>query len=79
MIKDNLKEVEKNISAACEQAGRNPDEVTLIAVSKTKPIEMLMEAYDAGVRDFGENYVQELVDKIEAMPDDIYSVIKLNI
>ena len=71
MIKDNLKEVEKNISAACEQAGRNPDEVTLIAVSKTKPIEMLMEAYDAGVRDFGENYVQELVDKIEAMPDDI--------
>lgn len=71
MIKDNLKEVQSNISAACERAGRNPHEVTLIAVSKTKPVEMLMEAYDAGVRDFGENYVQELVDKIEVMPDDI--------
>ena len=71
MIKDNLKEVQSNISAACERAGRNPHDVTLIAVSKTKPVEMLMEAYDAGVRDFGENYVQELVDKIEVMPDDI--------
>jgi len=45
--------------------------VTLVAVSKTKPVEMLMEAYNAGFRRFGENYVQELVDKHELMPKDI--------
>lgn len=45
--------------------------VTLIAVSKTKPNELLLEAYAAGQRDFGENYVQELVDKAEALPKDI--------
>ena len=44
---------------------------TLVAVSKTKPIELLMEAYNAGQRDFGENYVQELVDKQKLMPQDI--------
>jgi hypothetical protein len=71
MIKENLKTVQDNINAACERAGRDPSEVTLVAVSKTKPVEMLMEAYEAGVRDFGENYVQELVDKIETMPKDI--------
>jgi len=48
-----------------------PGSVTLVAVSKTKPNEMLMEAYDAGQRDFGENYVQELVDKYELLPKDI--------
>jgi len=45
--------------------------VTIVAVSKTKPIADLQEAYDIGVRDFGENYVQELVDKNEALPKDI--------
>jgi len=45
--------------------------VNLVAVSKTKPIELLMEAYNAGQRDFGENYVQELVDKQKLMPQDI--------
>ena len=49
----------------------NPEEVTLIAVSKTKPVEMLQEVYNEGIRDFGENYVQELADKIEIMPKDI--------
>ena len=48
-----------------------PEHVTLIAVSKTKPNEMLLEAYDAGQRDFGENYVQELVDKEAQLPKDI--------
>lgn len=48
-----------------------PSHVTLIAVSKTKPVELLQEAYDAGQRDFGENYVQELVDKHQLMPKDI--------
>ncbi|MBP8033305.1 MAG: YggS family pyridoxal phosphate-dependent enzyme [Bacteroidia bacterium] len=48
-----------------------PENVTLIAVSKTKPNDMLLEAYNAGQRDFGENYVQELVDKHEQLPNDI--------
>lgn len=71
MLKENLKNVEANIQAACDRSGRNRDEVTLIAVSKTKPVEMLQEIYDAGIRDFGENKVQELCDKIEKMPSDI--------
>jgi len=45
--------------------------VTLVAVSKTKPVEDILEAYHAGQRDFGENYVQELIDKYEALPKDI--------
>lgn len=53
------------------QAGRRPGDVALIAVSKTKPLWMLKEAYEVGVRDFGENKVQELVEKAENMPSDI--------
>lgn len=53
------------------QAGRRPGDVALIAVSKTKPLWMLKEAYEAGVRDFGENKVQELVEKAENMPSDV--------
>ena len=71
MLKDNLVEVEKRILEACQKAGRSRDEVTLIAVSKTKPVEMLQEIYDANVRDFGENKVQEMCDKIELLPQDI--------
>ena len=71
MIKENLKNVEEKICRACERAGRRREEVTLIAVSKTKPIEDIMEAYDAGIRDFGENKVQELCDKYEKLPKDI--------
>ena len=71
MLKENLKEVEKNISLACEKAGRKREEVTLIAVSKTKPVPMLQEIYDEGIRDFGENKVQELASKYEEMPKDI--------
>ena len=71
MLKDALIEVENNILDACERSGRNPEEVTLIAVSKTKPVEMLQEVYNEGIRAFGENYVQELADKIEIMPKDI--------
>ena len=70
-IKDNLKTVNTNIEAACDKAGRAYDSVTLIAVSKTKPNEMVMEAYEAGIRDFGENHVQELVSKIDTLPHDI--------
>ncbi len=72
MIRENLEEVERKISAACERAGRSRSEVTLIAVSKTKPVSMLNEAYDTGIREFGENKVQEMMDKFEAMPRDIH-------
>ena len=72
MIKDNLEEVEGRIAAACSRAGRQREDVTLIAVSKTKPVEDLMQAYDCGIREFGENKVQELVDKYEKMPQDIH-------
>lgn len=71
MLEDNLKEVERRIEAACKRAGRSRDEVTLIAVSKTKPVSMLQEAYDLGVRVFGENKVQEIRDKYEVLPKDI--------
>lgn len=69
-MKDALHLVENNIKAACDKAGRNYCDVTLIAVSKTKPLPMLQEAYDLGCRHFGENKVQELMDKIPAMPED---------
>lgn len=71
MIKENLLYVENRIQAACEKSGRNREDVTLIAVSKTKPVSLIMEAYETGIREFGENKVQELVDKYEQMPKDI--------
>ena len=71
MLKENLEKVEENIQAACDRAGRKRDEVTLIAVSKTKPPHMLQEAYDLGVRIFGENKVQEIREKYEVLPKDI--------
>lgn len=61
MIKENIHNFKKNI----------PENVTLVAVSKTKPIADLQEAYDAGQRIFGENKVQEMVEKYEALPKDI--------
>ena len=72
MIKENLAKVHENIRKACEKAGRNPKEVTLIAVSKTKPVPMLEEAYQAGSREFGENKAQEIMDKYPALPADIH-------
>ena len=71
MLADKLNFVKKNIGEACNIAGRSPKEVTLIAVSKTKPVEMLKEAYDAGARVFGENKVQEIIDKYDQMPSDV--------
>ena len=71
MIGENLKKVEERVAAACSRAGRNPDEVTIIAVSKMKPAEDIREAYEAGHRDFGENYVQELREKHTELPQDI--------
>ena len=71
MLKEQLKDVQARVKGACLRAGRDPREVTLIAVSKTKPLADLEEAYTYGCRDFGENKVQELVDKYEALPKDI--------
>lgn len=71
MLRENLELVENNILEACRRSGRDRSEVTLIAVSKTKPVSMLREAYDLGIRTFGENKVQELTDKYEVLPHDI--------
>ncbi len=70
-IRENLDNVRKNIAEACRRSGRDTEEVTLIAVSKTMPVEDLKAAYESGVRDFGENKVQELLDKIPQMPPDV--------
>ena len=72
MITENLKDVEARVCAACERSGRKREDVTLIAVSKTKPVEMLEEAYAYGCRYFGENKVQELDEKYDIMPKDIH-------
>jgi PLP dependent protein len=64
-----LKDVRARIEAAARAAGRDPASVKLVAVSKTHPASAVREAYEAGQRDFGENYVQELVDKAEALRD----------
>lgn len=71
MLKENLQSVEENIKKACKKAGRKREDVTLIAVSKTKPVEMLQEIYDQNIRNFGENKVQEMCDKMEVLPKDI--------
>ena len=72
MILENLKQVEENIKNACEKAGRDRSKVTLIAVSKTKPVSMLEEAYNSGIREFGENKVQEICEKRDQLPADIH-------
>ena len=71
MLKENYSIVMENILKACEKAGRDPESVKLIAVSKTKPAEDIEEIYSLGQRNFGENKVQELSQKIEILPDDI--------
>lgn len=71
MVTENLEEVEEKIQAACNRSGRKREEVTLIAVSKTKPVSMIKEAYGAGIRVFGENKVQELTEKYDQLPSDI--------
>ena len=70
-VGENYLKVLENVKRLCRESGRNESECTLVAVSKTKPVDMIKDAYEAGCRDFGENYVQELVDKIPQLPDDI--------
>lgn len=68
----NLEEVENRIQKACAKVGRNRDEVTLIAVSKTKPIEMIQQVYQSGILEFGENWVQELKEKTELVKEPVH-------
>ncbi len=72
MIKENIAEVKENIKKACLRSGRKEEEVTLIAVSKTKPLSMIEEAYAAGMREFGENKPQELRDKAKMFQNPIH-------
>lgn len=71
MIKENIDIVKSKIEEACRRSGRNIEDVTLIAVSKTKPVSDIKQAYETGTRDFGENKVQELDEKFPVLPNDI--------
>ena len=68
---ENYRAVEEKVANACKRAGRSREDVTLIAVSKTKPVSMIEELLPLGVRDFGENKVQELTAKEAVLPKDI--------
>ena len=71
MLLDNLKDVEERIQAACDRSGRKREDVLLVAVSKTKPVEMIEEVMTAGIVDFGENKPQELRDKYEVLTQNL--------
>jgi PLP dependent protein len=73
-LADNIERVQERIAAACARVGRNPSEVTLVAVSKTLPAETVAEAYRLGLRNFGENRVEEAGEKI---PNTQYQISKL--
>ncbi|XP_047965829.1 pyridoxal phosphate homeostasis protein [Salvia hispanica] len=66
-----LRSVLQRVKQAAERSGRVPDRIRLVAVSKTKPVPILRQVYDAGHRCFGENYVQELIEKAPQLPEDI--------
>ncbi|QYK53968.1 MAG: YggS family pyridoxal phosphate-dependent enzyme [Fimbriimonadaceae bacterium] len=68
---DRLQQVHQHIQLQCERYGRNPSEVTLIAVSKKQSVNAILEAYEAGQRHFGESYLQELQTKVHKLPSDI--------
>jgi pyridoxal phosphate enzyme (YggS family) len=68
-VAQNIDRVRERIGAAAKRAGRNPDDITLMAVSKTFPPALIREAYDAGLRLFGESRVQEFTEKAEALRD----------
>jgi len=76
-ISENLLAVRARIASACERSRRDPSSVTLVAVSKKQPLAAIREAYAAGARVFGENYVQELVDKADtlALPEHAWHFI----
>lgn len=71
MVAENYRKVEENVRKACQRAGRDFSEVTLIAVSKTKPVSMIEELLSLGVVDFGENKPQELKEKYGLLPENL--------
>lgn len=71
MIQENISSVRENIRRACERSGRPAEDVTLIAVSKTKPVSMIEEALQTGILDYGENKVQEIVEKYPKLPGNL--------
>jgi len=66
-IEQNVRDIERRIAGACERVGRSPDEVTLVAVTKTIEVPAIEAAFNAGIRNFGENRVQEAKPKIEQL------------
>ena len=68
-IAQRYEQVKEEVAEECRRAGRNPDEVRLVAVSKTVGIDGVGEAFDAGARDFGENRPDQIVPKSQAYPD----------
>jgi pyridoxal phosphate enzyme (YggS family) len=70
-IAGNLSDVQARITAACVEAGRDPASVRLVAVSKTKPVPLLEQCVAAGITVLGENYAQELVEKVAVLPDTV--------
>jgi pyridoxal phosphate enzyme (YggS family) len=70
-IRERLRSIKNRIARACESVGRDPASVTLVAVTKTQPLEAIQEAYDLGLRDFGESRLQEARPKIEKMSKDV--------
>ncbi len=71
-VKENLDLLNERINRACEKANRDPKEITLVAVTKTKPVELIKEALAAGVTHFGENRVQEAAGKIPLITEPVY-------
>ena len=71
MLAENVEQVRARIAQACERCGRDPSEVTLIAVSKTKPVSAIEEVLQTGTLDFGENWVQELTEKYDVLPKTV--------
>lgn len=70
-IEDNLKKVNDKVAEAAVRSSRKPEDIKIVAVSKTHPAENIREAYDSGIRTFGENRVQEAASKIPLLPKDI--------
>ncbi|MEX1122804.1 MAG: YggS family pyridoxal phosphate-dependent enzyme, partial [Balneolales bacterium] len=68
----NIEEIKRKITIACERSGRDTKDITLIAVSKTKPVEAIQQVVECGQRHFGENKVQELTGKMEQFGDDLH-------
>ena len=64
LVAENVQAVRERVARACEKAGRSPEEVTIVAVTKTVPVELVKAAAECGITDFGENWVQEAEDKI---------------